>query len=465
MKPCIGIIGTGIAGITAAKELVEMGHTVHVFEAKSRIGGRIKTLEINGQAIDMGAAFLWGDQLDNTTSTEPNPLTAIINHLTLDALANVDFLKNSPIYDSRGRNIQSALHAHINTPAFRERMEGFVALHQKMFLDHQNKENYIDHALPSLSELLDRLLPEPLSSEDLYFKKIINISFLHKYGADAKWVSLWNLCLENSYPGKDYLASGTFSRLVHNMLQSIKENSEFSLFLNTAITSVERTPNEKQIILHTEPGKQFTVDRLLITVPLGVLKANQLTFYPALSPQKQVSISALEFGKCNKVLLHFNKIFWPKEVQSVLIFNKTNHIYEYLNVDYFSKKHPYSLVVTLYGKEANFTKQSDKQIIEKVLHPLKNIYPVVSDMIDFSITRWESDPYTQGAFTYLGPNATPKQLIDMASPEWEEQLFFAGEHTDQFYYGSVHGAYLSGLRASQSIDNSLHPKKFLLRTT
>jgi len=115
-------------------------------------------------------------------------------------------------------------------------------------------------------------------------------------------------------------------------------------------------------------------------------------------------------------------------------------------------------VVTLYGMAADFTDKSDDDIKAQVLSPLQRIYPNSTAIMNSFITRWESDPYTLGAFTYLGRNATPKNIRDLTTPEWDRLLFLAGEHTDEQYYGSVHGAYLSGLRASQSIDNSLHLK-------
>jgi monoamine oxidase len=466
MEPCIGIVGAGIAGITAAKELVDMGHKVHVFEAQSQIGGRIKAIKKGGQTIDMGAAFLWGDQLDYTQANEQNPLSALIKHLSTGCLEAVDFLENSPIYDSKGANIQPELMAHLKSSAFQSRMKEFIKIHQKIFVTKKTEQPNTDYPLPCLSDLLALLFPPPLSQIDARFEQIIKISFLHKHGAGPQSVSLWNLFLENSYPGNDYLAAGAFSTLLDSMLKSIESRPNFKLSTNTVISAVEKNTHKKSVLLRTANGKEFSVDRVLITVPLGVLKKNTLSFYPALSTEKQTAISALRMGKCNKIMLRFEKAFWPEDAQSLLIFNSKNQLCEYLNVDYFSTTKTATLVVTLYGIAADFGDKSDEEIIEKVLAPLQRIYPHSTPLIDFFITRWESSPYTQGAFAYLGSKATPKNLRDMATPEWERLLFLAGEHTDELYYGSVHGAYLSGLRSSQSIDNSLHlPDKLRKRSS
>ena len=53
----IAIIGAGIAGITAARTLVQAGHHVHVFEKSRGAGGRMSTRETNFGTFDHGAQY------------------------------------------------------------------------------------------------------------------------------------------------------------------------------------------------------------------------------------------------------------------------------------------------------------------------------------------------------------------------------------------------------------------------
>jgi hypothetical protein len=50
----IAVVGSGIAGLGAARELIARGHEVVVFEAAARAGGHVHTVEAEGHAIDMG---------------------------------------------------------------------------------------------------------------------------------------------------------------------------------------------------------------------------------------------------------------------------------------------------------------------------------------------------------------------------------------------------------------------------
>jgi NADPH-dependent 2,4-dienoyl-CoA reductase/sulfur reductase-like enzyme len=71
------VIGAGIAGVAAARELASLGFSVTVLEARDRIGGRIHTITSEelapGAGIDIGAAFIHG--------TEGNPITKLCQTL------------------------------------------------------------------------------------------------------------------------------------------------------------------------------------------------------------------------------------------------------------------------------------------------------------------------------------------------------------------------------------------------
>jgi monoamine oxidase len=66
------------------------------------------------------------------------------------------------------------------------------------------------------------------------------------------------------------------------------------------------------------------------------------------------------------------------------------------------------------------------------------------------VTRWGSDPFAGGSYSSLTPGSTPEDYDTLAAPIGNV-LFFAGEHTHREHPATVHGAYLSGLRAADEI--------------
>jgi len=58
--------------------------------------------------------------------------------------------------------------------------------------------------------------------------------------------------------------------------------------------------------------------------------------------------------------------------------------------------------------------------------------------------------FTQGAYSYHDLSVTDEDIA-IVSESVDDTLFFAGEHTDPLYYGSLHAAYNSGVRVSKEL--------------
>ena len=68
----------------------------------------------------------------------------------------------------------------------------------------------------------------------------------------------------------------------------------------------------------------------------------------------------------------------------------------------------------------------------------------------WQITRWSADPFARGSYSFNALGATPEMRDHLAQPV-DVRRFFAGEATNRQYFGTVHSAYLSGMRAAKEL--------------
>jgi monoamine oxidase len=188
-----------------------------------------------------------------------------------------------------------------------------------------------------------------------------------------------------------------------------------------------------------------------VTLPLGVLQAKHVRFSPELPHSKQKVIAKLGMGVLNKCYLRFSHAFWPTDVDWLeYIPAKQGEWTEWINFQ------PIANIPILLGFNAAdqgraIEAWSDEKIVASAMQTLRKIYGVsIPNPIDYQITRWASDPFSLGSYSYNAFGSVPQMRQDLAAP-LERSVFFAGEASNKDYFGTAHGAYLSGLRAAQEI--------------
>jgi CRP-like cAMP-binding protein len=200
-------------------------------------------------------------------------------------------------------------------------------------------------------------------------------------------------------------------------------------------------------------------DRVLVTLPLGVLKAGAVTFEPPLPEAKRSAIDRLGFGTLNKIALHYPEPFWPTEqyVFGYLCRETDRHPTAVISM---WKSHGTPILVLLLG--ASLGREAETWSHEQVTEYATTI---VRDMFGadapaptrVSRTAWSADPYARGSYTCIGVGASVEDIRQLAEP-LDGRLFFAGEATNRYHWGCVHSAYESGLREAARIsgDSTLY---------
>ncbi|TKA48835.1 hypothetical protein B0A49_12960, partial [Cryomyces minteri] len=170
-------------------------------------------------------------------------------------------------------------------------------------------------------------------------------------------------------------------------------------------------------------------------------------------------------GGYTQIVLLYEKPFWEEHRDMFGLLNEPELLDSLDQKDYASKRGRYylfwncmkisgrpMLIALMAGNAAYQTEDSDtNSLIKEVTNRLARTFapmkvPAPAEVI---VTRWKRDPFARGTYSYMGPKARPGDYDTMALPLGN--LHFAGEATCGTHPATVHGAYLSGLRAASEI--------------
>ncbi len=216
-------------------------------------------------------------------------------------------------------------------------------------------------------------------------------------------------------------------------------------------------------------GEVLDADTIVLTLPLGVLKADLVRFEPPLPLWKAGAIRRLGFGTLNKVILVYEEAFWDTNQDMFGLLRDTRREQSLDQGDYISGRGRFylfwnciktcgrpMLIALMAGDAAHQAEStSDSALIAEATEQLRKMFkpaiiPAPSEAI---VTRWSKDRFARGSYSYVGAQAHPDDYDVMARPVGN--LHFAGEATCGTHPATVHGAYLSGLRAASDVMDSM----------
>lgn len=410
------IIGAGISGLAAAKKLKTAGFTVVVLESQEKIGGRLRTDRSIGIAFDEGASWIHGPK-------GGNPITAIASQAGASTYLTDD--ESLRIYDQSGKEYNTDL---LDTEY--DLFEAALTAVRKAGTENQ-----------SFEAIFNSLYPE--KGKERLWKYMLSAYLEFDTGGDISNLSSKYFYDDEEFSGADVIITNGYDKVAEFLGKGL------DIKLNSRVTEINYAA-EKPFVKAN--GTTFEADYILVTVPLGVLKNKSIAFSPALPGEKTKAIENTQMGNVNKFLLVWKSSFWDATTQYIGYTPETKGKFNYfMNVNKFLPSSN-ALMTFAFGKYATQTEtMSDAQITTEIMSHLKSIYGNnISNPIQFLRTKWGSNINSFGSYSFA-TNGSGSVNFDTLSNAVSNKLFFAGEHTERDYRGTVHGAYLSGIREADKI--------------
>ena len=499
----IGIIGGGLAGLASAFELRKLGCEIKIFEAnKERIGGRVYTYYFDE---------------NNKYYGELGPMRIPVNHETvwyyinlfgLDTIPWIQADPNAFIYlhqirvrnDPMGKNVMKYIYPSYNLKGWEAETSwqelGYYGIEAPILQAPPKSRSEIIRVLPRYSKELiywDSLnIRQMLQSRNLSQQAINMLSNLFPIGGEFLYNNFVDFAQEY-FPVNFwymYQIKGGMVKLPLAFYNSFKSKNPEKYYLNIPVSrlgQVEYKPgycvkgiyyNENDTVSVSYTNKESdsiqieTFDSIICAVPFSVLRTFDIK--PYFSSIKMQAIKEVNYGNSQKTLMYFNRRFW--EDQGIIgggSYTDLPITTIWYSSHYQGKVSPDEpgVIVASYNFNLDAVRlgnMTDEARFEKIKRDVEDVHGLPVGMLDklataFKTQNWNSDPLFRGAFCYLTPEQKKLFSWPMSLPEYNNKVFFAGEHISAIHRWQQ-GALQSGMEAANalaySLSGSIHKKGF-----
>jgi monoamine oxidase len=418
MTDCV-VVGAGVAGLTAAHELAAAGRDVVVVEARDRIGGRTWTHAVGGAPVDLGGSWIHGPA--------GNPLAEFVRDAGLTWRNDGVWGTGLALYDGAGR------------PARHDQLSTLVAT-----LSDFDPAEAARHVAADAS--FDDAADWYVSDRDLdgdhgaiarfairWLEGALNV------GGLPGDISVAGIGAYRLHGGGNVVIDGGYRTLVDHLATGL------DVRCTSAVTAIEHGPTGCCV---TTGGTTLRSEHVIVTVPLTMLQRRDIRFVPGI-PDHEAAADRLAMAHLEKVVLRFAEPVWEAQLRRVTFLTEDRRFTSWVDMSRHAGR------PTLVGFHNPFATPGLAELApvrrgELAMEVLRRAWPHLPDPIAVHVTDWTSDPFALGSYSYVPVGGSPDDMDRLAiSPS--PRLHLAGEHTVRSYFGTVHGAFVSGRRAARAV--------------
>ncbi|KAF6284880.1 spermine oxidase [Rhinolophus ferrumequinum] len=477
-QPRVVVIGAGLAGLAAAKALLEQGFTdVTVLEASSRIGGRVQSVKLGHATFELGATWIHGSHgnpiyhlaeanglLEETTDGERS-----VGRISLYSKNGVAcYLTN------RGRRIPKDV-----VEEFSDLYNEVYNLTQEFFRHGKpvNAESQNSVGVFTREKVRNRIRDDPDDPETTKRLKLAMIQqYLKVESCESSSHSMDEVSLSafgewTEIPGAHHIIPSGFMRVVELLAEGIPAHV---IQLGKPVRCVhwdqasgrprgpeieprgegnhnhnageggqgggeplgDRRDEDEQwpVLVECEDCEVIPADHVIVTVSLGVLKRQYASFFrPGLPAEKVAAIHRLGIGTTDKIFLEFEEPFWGPECNSLqfvwedeaesctLTYPPELWYRKICGFDVLYPPERYGHVLSgwICGEEALVMEKCDDEAVAEICTEMLRQFtgnPNIPKPRRILRSAWGSNSYFRGSYSYTQVGSSGADVEKLAKP-------------------------------------------------
>ena len=444
------IVGAGMAGLYAAKTLLEKGYKVLVLEATNRHGGRIYSATLGETRIELGAE-------EHYLRTNNPIYDAVVEELGESAYV--------PAYvGDQMLSIDGGKTCWENTGSCDEDED--IVNYWNYWKHFGSRSKHKDYSVSMAEDIFDHYqVDKEHRAYHLYENGIAGSIYgtsLEKIGLASLARQDWRWTLSEDIRVLAPKETGYLDVLNSIWWSGILDHVK----LDSPVTEIN-TGGDHAVITVTN-GDQYHAHKVIVTASIGVLQSEVINFLPTLPAEITNAYNNIGMGKGMKVALRFQNQFWEDKLAYLITEGLSSSCwipsrYKKDSDDYIIMCYPMGNngeKLSAIAKSSGGGDKGDQAIINVMLSDLDNIFngAATKEYIEGIVQDWSSNPYVMGSYSYAteytyepGDVSKRKQL----SAPVDDTIFFAGEGTSNNNPACVPGALQEGERAANQIHSIL----------
>ena len=443
----VAIVGAGFAGLTAADVLVRAGRSVHVLEARERVGGRVETHVLDDETtLDVGGQWLGPTQ---------DRMYALCERFGAEVYPMYTAGKNLLRLAGRTRGYRG--HIPLRAPIFTLANLGWVLARLELLARRVpleapwEAEDAATLDQQTLGDWVRRNIP------DAHARAIVRVGIEAVFAADADELSLLHALFYMRSGGSfDALTrsgggaqqdrvTGGIQQLAEGLARSVRDAGGI-VELGSAVRRIEH--DELSVTVHAD-GTVVRAREAIVAVPPPL--AAELAFDPVLADARRELLARLPMGAVIKCIAIYDEPYWRARGLSGASVSDEGPVHVTFDASPKSGK-PGVMLGFVEGPAAR--QLARLAVEERRTVALDCFARAFGDQArrprEYVDRAWTNEPFSGGCYAALFPPGVWTRW-GRALREPEGRIHWAGTETAPVWNGYIEGAVRSGERAAAEI--------------